>query len=303
RELWRGAPPRTTRRKTMGLTYGLIALAAVFGAFTLALFGRVRALSTESAGLRSDYEKARAEIRELAEKERKASQRLDERVNEVQALKKELGGHKKKSFASAEELKALRAELKEAKDSAKRVASSKPAFADEPTPKVEGKSSDAPEKKSDPVPGLQAEIDVLKEKIASLESETQGLRKKGDSAEGDLRKAKAELRKAKRRVDEYRRADQVTRSRNELADDKIRHLGRQYYEVVSELAALKGEVAPPPPRELEEVRREAAEVERAPVRAVVGDADTGGSNAAALEDASAGNEPSDEKRAEEATPA
>ncbi|MEO0813834.1 MAG: hypothetical protein AAFY60_13285, partial [Myxococcota bacterium] len=61
----------------MGLTYGLIALAAVFGVFAFALFTRVRTLSTSNAGLRKDYDEAREQIRVLADKERKASAKLD----------------------------------------------------------------------------------------------------------------------------------------------------------------------------------------------------------------------------------
>ncbi len=289
----------------MGLTYGLIALAAVLGAFTVALFSRVRALSGTSERLRKDYDGAREQIRELAEKERKASAKLDERTDEIQSLKKELGAQKKKAFATNEELKSLKSELKSAKEAAHRASHARPAFADEP----KKEKAPAREPQTPPAPDRSAEIAALEERLASLEEAKTSLVKKVSEAEGELRQAQSELRKAKRRVDEYRRADQVGRSRAELTDDKLRYLSRQYYEVVSELAALKGDVAPPPPRELEDVRREAAEVERAPVRAAVGqsegDAIAEVANGIDEEPASAAAGPSavenldDEKSAEE----
>lgn len=250
----------------MGLTYGLIALAAVLGAFTIALFSRVRALATANEALRKDYDGAREQIRELAEKERKASAKLDERTDEVQSLKKEVGAQKKKAFATTEELKALKAELKAAKDAAQKAAHARPAFADEP------KKTPAPVETKTPaasVPDRSGEIATLEERVSGLEDEKKALAKKIAEAETELKRAKGELRRTRRRVDEYRRADQVARSRSELSDDKVRYLSRQYYEAVSELAALKGEVAPAPPREIDELRRSAAEVERAPVRATV----------------------------------
>ena len=64
-------------------------------------------------------------------------------------------------------------------------------------------------------------------------------------------KAKEELRQLHRRVEGLRRIDLITKGKIELLEDKVRGLGRQYYEAVSELAALKGEVVPPRPRDLE----------------------------------------------------
>ncbi|MEO1172841.1 MAG: hypothetical protein AAFX94_12460, partial [Myxococcota bacterium] len=129
-------------------------------------------------------------------------------------------------------------------------------------PRPEPKKTEEPvAPKSDDTPELRGRIEELEASIETLNGEKAGLKKKLDAADGEIKKAKGEARKAKRRVDDYRRADMVARSRSELADDKVRHLSRQYYEAVSELAALKGEVAPPP-RELEDVRRDAAEVER-----------------------------------------
>lgn len=245
----------------MGLTYGLIAATAVFGIVAFVLLTRVRALAAESAKIRDDYEKARGEIRTLAEKERKASGKLEERVSEVQQLKKDLGAHKKKAHHTQDELKTLRSELKSAQEAAKAAATSRPAFAD-PTPKAKLEAPSPAPAKQDDTPELRARIEELEATIETLNGEKSGLKKKIDAADSEIKKAKGEARKAKRRVDDYRRADMVARSRSELTDDKVRHLSRQYYEAVSELAALKGEVAPPA-RELEDVRRDAAEVERA----------------------------------------
>ncbi|MEO0812111.1 MAG: hypothetical protein AAFY60_04545, partial [Myxococcota bacterium] len=190
-----------------------------------------------------------------------------ERTSEVTQLKKDVGAQKKKAFATAEEIKTLKADLKSAKENAKAAASARPAFADEPEKKPEAPSPQAAAKPA--APDLSGKVQELEERIASLETAKAELQAKNNKSEGELKKMRGEVRKAKRRVDDYRRADQVGRSRSELTDDKVRHLSRQYYEVVSELAALKGEVAPPPPREIDEVRRDAAEVENAPVRTPV----------------------------------
>ena len=45
-----------------------------------------------------------------------------------------------------------------------------------------------------------------------------------------------------RKVEGYRRVDIITKGKMEILEDRITQLGRQYYDAVSELAVLKGEV-------------------------------------------------------------
>ena len=60
---------------------------------------------------------------------------------------------------------------------------------------------------------------------------------------------KAELARLRHYCEQLRRIDMVSKGKVEVLEDKLAALGRQYYETVSELAALKGEVVPPRPRD------------------------------------------------------
>lgn len=259
----------------MGITYGALALSALLAIALVAIFGRLRSVTTQLAQTQKNRDELQREVRSLAERERKASARLEERTTEVQSLKKDLGGQKKRAFSMTEELKSLREQVKSAEARAQKLEVSKPAFSEpakKPTaPSPTATAAPAPD---DRLASMKARIEELEANAATLHDDTESQRSRLRQVEGELKKAKSELRRSKRRVDEYRRADLVARSRSELTDDKVRHLGRRYYDAVSELAALKGEVAPPPPRELDELRRDAAEVERAPVRSAVDDPQT-----------------------------
>lgn len=254
----------------MGITYGALALSALLAIALVAVFGRLRSITTQLAQTQKNRDELQREVRSLAERERKASARLEERIAEVQSLKKDLGGQKKRAFSMTEELKSLREEVKSAQARAQKLEVSKPAFS-EPARKPATPAPTATEAPAadERVASMKTRIEELEANATTLLEDTESQRARLRQVEGELKKAKSELRRSKRRVDEYRRADLVARSRSELTDDKVRHLGRRYYDAVSELAALKGEVAPPPPRELEELRRDAAEVERAPVRTTV----------------------------------
>ena len=70
---------------------------------------------------------------------------------------------------------------------------------------------------------------------------------------------KHELKDARYRLERYRRIDLIKQREHELVDDRLLTMGRLYYDVVSEMAALKGEVVPPKPRELREAEARAAE--------------------------------------------
>lgn len=88
----------------------------------------------------------------------------------------------------------------------------------------------------------------LTRRVESLGAENAELKSRLDRLENDLRESNAEQRRAKKKVDDYRRAEMVIKSRMELLNDKLGSMGRQYYDAISELAALKGEKAPPAPQ-------------------------------------------------------
>lgn len=252
----------------MGPTTGALALAALVALIAFGLWSRLRRSMSAADRLRVDHDELRERYRELAERERKASELAENRGSDLQTLKKDLGAQRKKNFSLAEELKSARGELKHHEVRASEAKTKKPAFAytsepkPDPTKNTEDTSADELRVARQHADGLAREIEVLKGKLSQASQDQKALHTEEKKLRGDLRRAR-------RRVEDYRRADLIARSRSELADEKLRHLGRRYYDAVSELAALKGEVAPPPSRELEDLRRDAAQVEEALVRSTM----------------------------------
>ena len=94
------------------------------------------------------------------------------------------------------------------------------------------------EKEIDDSQAYKDEALKLKRQISSLEELL--------NLERDQVKAyKRDMRQAARRMEGFRRIDILTKNKLELAEDKLAQLGRDYYDAISELAALKGEVVPP----------------------------------------------------------
>ncbi len=114
----------------MGITYGALALSALQAIAMVAVFGRLLSITTQLALTQKYRDELQREVRSLAERERKASARLEERIAEVQSLKKDLGGQKKRAFSMTEELKSLREEVKSAQARAQKLEVSKPAFSE-----------------------------------------------------------------------------------------------------------------------------------------------------------------------------
>jgi hypothetical protein len=88
--------------------------------------------------------------------------------------------------------------------------------------------------------------------IAALTAEVDGLKARYAEAQARLTTAseaaathKQTALRLQRKTEDLRRIDLIGRSKLELLEDKLRALGREHYEAISELAALKGEVAPP----------------------------------------------------------
>jgi chromosome segregation ATPase len=193
----------------------------------------------------AETHKAQAESKN---RERALKETHSARRDELQGLKHEVGAQRKKNHVLQEDLKKARDELRE--ETRLRIAAqnTRPAFADvDPKPKVEAK----PEPVAPPPPPPPIVVDAQQEaKLRHLQSDLEAARVALHTEREAIAAHKDELKKLRRRAEDLRRIDIITKSKMELLEDKLRGLGRQYYEAISELAAARGEVVPPRPRDL-----------------------------------------------------
>ena len=223
---------------------------------------RLQSSRRELRSLTVEHQSTTEAHRALMDKERKLAKELEARREEVKELKQDLGSQKKKGHSNQEETKSLRAEIKRLTDDLEHTRKERPAFESRPVPKEatklqadpkpapEVKPKPAPELRPEPVRAATADAET-REKLERTEIENKHLVESLRTERDERDKAREELRQLKRRVESFRRVDIITKGKLELLEDRVKGLGRQYYDAVSELAVLKGEVAPPRPRDLE----------------------------------------------------
>lgn len=185
---------------------------------------------------------------------------------EISNLKRDLSQAKKRAHDTQAELKAeLDRERASRKELEKRL-NDTPAFQDEATKakaatvatKPPMPKEDTTQEVTEPVVSTQPVVDGESELgkanafIAKLKDERSELIE-------SKKNLKRELKDARYRVERYRRIDLVKQREHELVDDRLLTMGRLYYDAVSQIAAMKGEVVPPKPRELREAEARAAE--------------------------------------------
>lgn len=185
---------------------------------------------------------------------------------EISNLKRDLSQAKKRAHDTQAELKAeLDRERASRKELEKRL-NDTPAFQDEATKakaatvatKPPMPKEDTTQEVTEPVVSTQPVVDEESELgkanafIAKLKDERSELIE-------SKKNLKRELKDARYRVERYRRIDLVKQREHELVDDRLLTMGRLYYDAVSQIAAMKGEVVPPKPRELREAEARAAE--------------------------------------------
>jgi len=185
---------------------------------------------------------------------------------EISNLKRDLSQAKKRAHDTQAELKAeLDRERASRKELEKRL-NDTPAFQDEATKakaatvatKPPMPKEDTTQEVTEPVVSTQPVVDKESELgkanafIAKLKDERSELIE-------SKKNLKRELKDARYRVERYRRIDLVKQREHELVDDRLLTMGRLYYDAVSQIAAMKGEVVPPKPRELREAEARAAE--------------------------------------------
>jgi DNA segregation ATPase FtsK/SpoIIIE-like protein len=242
-------------------------LCAAVGAGLIVAVVRLQAARRALKSISVEHQSTTEAHRALMDKERKLAKELDQRREEIKELKQSLGSQKKKGHSSQEETKGMRAEIKRLTEELEHARKERPAFEDRPTaretpadrkpieakpvPEAKPKPVEVkPESRPEPVKAAPTDTET-RERLERLEADNRALAEKLRSEREEQDKAKEELQKLRRRAEGLRRIDIITKGKLELLDDKVRGLGRQYYEAVSELALLKGEVAPPKPRDLE----------------------------------------------------
>ncbi len=213
---------------------------------------RTRALATQIDNLNSSIEEGKGESRKLGEKTRKQDKGLEGKRDEITKLKKDLAGQRKKNHTAQEENKKLRGELNDQRSSFKKKLTNRPAFADEekvPAPvkaKPEAPKEEKPKERIIEQPRVAPSDDTSRVEEANLKLKNE-LKELRDETRGD----RADLKRLRRRVEDYRRIDIINAGKRESLEERVKHLGRQYYEAVTEIAVLKGEVpAIPAPEEL-----------------------------------------------------
>tara|TARA_B100001964_G_C14190372_1_gene580765 strand:+ start:72 stop:1142 length:1071 start_codon:yes stop_codon:yes gene_type:complete len=250
---------------TIAMTMAFIAAAG--GCFML--YSRLGALKTQVDGIQASLSTKDQELRDTAGREKKLQKDLTEKNESYTKLKHDLAGQKKKLHTAHEETKELKKNHKEQVEKLQRGVNSKPAFQEaaksepkakpvevkaEPKaePKAEATAEATAEVKAAPDPRASAELDALK-------ATNEKLKTRLNDNKQYMAKAKREVKDSRQRVERYRRIDIITRNRTELLEDKLLTLGRDHYDIISEIAVLKGEVQPPRPRELVEAEKRAEE--------------------------------------------
>lgn len=234
-----------------------IGLVAILAAMVLiwAIF-RGRNLVAQLGALNKKLEELTEAKRELGGKERKQAKDLEGKRNEIKKLKKDIAGQRKKNHSATEENKKLRADLSGQREVFDKRSNTRPAFADDnPADKSDKKQqASAQEKAADKsadagkaVSGttlkeLEEKSEQLRAANEKLTQELTQVREQWDNERGDLKKIK-------KRIEDYRRIDVISAGKVTALEDRINHLGRQYYEACTEIAVLKGEVPRLPPPE------------------------------------------------------
>ena len=254
----------------IGNTVGTLLPAALLISVVVMVVGglRWRALVADHTTQTQQLQQQNDLLRALQEQVQKLRTDLDERQREVQSLRQESGAQRKKNHVTQDEIKRLRASLKEETERRVAAQNTRPAFAEPAAPKliaaptkpIEAKQARATEAKQEPkqeaaasqapsAPEPRPAELALQAQVKSLETQLAHQKQTLGDERVLMSGLKDELKKLRKRSEDLRRIDIITKSKMEVIEDKMRHLGRAHYEAISEIALLKGEVRPPRPRE------------------------------------------------------
>ena len=242
-------------------TIGLGVLCATFAVVAYALMGRSKKLALEIEVLSEQVASANDSLKSLTSREKKLEKDLSEKTKNLSELKKDMGAQRKKTHTAQEEIKSLRAGHKVEMEQIRKNIGGKPAFTAAPVKEVKAEPAPIKPETVPEAPEVAPAVLAQEAKVTELETLVTRLKSKLEDNKKYLGKAKAEVKDSRYRVERYRRVDIMTKNKTGVLEDKLLTLGRQYYDVISENAALKGDVQPPRPRTL--VEAEARAVERA----------------------------------------
>jgi len=240
-----------------------IVVAAVGVVLGVLGFMRSRTLQQQITVAQKERDAALESTKALQTRERDLAKKAEERHDETREVKQEIAGLRKKNHAAQEEMKALREQLKAQAEERDRLLASRPAFSEAPAARKEAKPAPkpvpaptpapapapvvvAPVAAPEPVRPVVAADPDLAARVVALETERQTLSMALETERLNVKGLKNELQKTRHYAEQLRRIDMISKGKVEILEDRVASLGRQFYEAVSELAAVKGEVRPPP---------------------------------------------------------
>ena len=244
----------------------VIAVIATFGSIWWSV-GNAQASRDKLSAALSEIETLKSKPSTKSKNNKKAEQGDQSSLkNEVASLKRDLNQAKKRSHDTQLELKAeLDRERASRKELEKRL-NETPAFREESTATKEPAAETIKRLNlrlklnlQSPPRKLKLRWSTKKPNSAKKRHSLPSFAKSENPSSKIKKKMKHELKDARYRLERYRRIDLIKQREHELVDDRLLTMGRLYYDVVSEMAALKGEVVPPKPRELREAEARAAE--------------------------------------------
>lgn len=229
------------------------------------------------------YKQQLTQFGQTSRKDKEDRQRLEQALNErkaakeaLQAVKQQLEGHKKKHHQLQLTWKQEQLELQKQLEKAKELAKSRPALLETelrlarrdqaPQPERARPQAAEAEAKSavqQPAPAAQSpmppvpkdpSLEALKAELATLQRQQQQQLAEHEQQQRllveQLQETKEALRRLRRKSEDSRKLEFVSKAQNQVLTDKLKHLAKQYYDAISELAVLKGEVQPPRPKEI-----------------------------------------------------
>ena len=206
------------------------------------------------------------------------AKKLEERQGSIDRLKRDLATQRKKTHEAREALAPLQEKVRTLEESLRDERRRTERLMRERERLAETPRDDAPRPGETARPATPTSSKELETRTKLLEDELRRTRDDLEHERGRAQELHAEVRRHKRLAERLRRVDVVNRGRMALLEDKLATARRQHYEAISELAALRGEVHPPRPTDLDEERPAHAEanVETADVAAREGtDEETG----------------------------
>ncbi len=224
---------------------------------------RLRALMADHTTQAQQLQQQNDLIRAGQEQLHKLRADLDEKQREMQTLRLESGTQRKKNHVTQDEIKRLRASLKEETERRIAAQNTRPAFAEPTKPKsvahaaktLEATAARPTQAQPTPTVATPATVEgpgpselALQAQVKTLEAEITRQKQTLGDERASMLELRDEIKKMRKRSEDLRRIDIITKSKMEILEDKLRHLGRAHYEAISEVALLKGEVKPPQPR-------------------------------------------------------